>query len=275
MVGEKQVEFQSGGATLPGMLTLPTGEVESAWVFCSPLFEERKASARAMTEAARIFADAGAAVLRFDYRGCGDAPGAFSSFTVADWVADSRAASAFLASHVSTQKTGMLGLRFGAMVAGMASAQGPGSLVLWAPVVKGDAYVTGEVRRKLVREMVTFGKSQGDRASVSDRIEAAESVDLDGYEITPRLYRDVCETDMKAMVAAWPDTVLAVEVSHQERLSSEFRDCYSGLSGGQRHAMAVRLQPFWNLVGYVDCGPLARATLEWLHREAFARKKGE
>jgi alpha/beta superfamily hydrolase len=259
---EQQVVFQSGEATLAGMLTLPERDADGAWVFCAPLFEERKASARAMAEASRVFAEAGQAVLRFDYRGCGDAPGAFSDHTVSDWVADVRAALGFLDAENLPGSRGLLGVRFGGTLAGLAAGSRE-RLVLWEPVIGGDAYLAGELRRKVVREMVTFGKSQADGSDLAARMEAGEVLDLDGYAVTPRLYADVCNASLEGRTEAWSESVLAVEISHQDRMTAAFREAFSALSGSGR-AKALRLQPFWNLVGYVDCNALVGLTLDWI-----------
>jgi hypothetical protein len=37
-------------------------------------------------------------------------------------------------------------------------------------------------------------------------------------------------------------------------------------AGGRAEARALREQPFWNLIGYVDCSALIRLSAEWLQQ---------
>ncbi|MBN2302310.1 MAG: alpha/beta hydrolase, partial [Lentisphaerae bacterium] len=131
-------------------------------VFCNPIFEERKSAQRAMVEAANLFCNSGFNVVTFDYRGCGDSGGYAHSYDVNHWVADIHTAAQFAADATGCKQIGLLGLRCGASFAIMAMNNSPSAFsfaALWAPVITGRTYVDQELRKKLTKEMVIFGKN--------------------------------------------------------------------------------------------------------------------
>ena len=147
---ERQIEFDIDGLRLFGMAHLPD-EARAGIVFCHPFAEERKSAYRAMVEAARAFCEAGIAVLRFDYRGCGESEGEFRDATVSTRQADIERSMVLLAELSGTGRVGLLGLRFGSLLAASV-AEKCGKvpfLVLWEPVTDGKSYFMADLRKKL------------------------------------------------------------------------------------------------------------------------------
>jgi len=100
-------------------------------------------------EAARAFAAAGIAALRFDFRGSGESDLTFSQMTVETEIADAQAALEYLRRRpeVDPKRVGVLGLSMGGAVAACLAGReavahgGPGqiaALVLWAAVARFD-----------------------------------------------------------------------------------------------------------------------------------------
>lgn len=254
-----------------GTLYLPAMPVARALV-CHPLFEERKSSHRILVETARALCREGIAVLRFDYRGCGDSHGAFRDFGVEDWCGDVRLAASCLSRRVPGVPFGIVGLRLGCPLALAASDPMPRFAVLWEPVTDGRIYIEQELRRKLVREMVTFGKGRASREALRRTLAEGGEVDLDGYALSGRLHDDLCALDLAERVRDFPGTCCVFHVTHRERMSPEmarFRELVGGNSAGPEFRI-VREQPFWNLIGLVDCGELMAATVDWVRRQVDA-----
>ena len=110
-------------------------------VLCAPLGAEEQSAHRSVLHLADGLAQRGMRALRFDYPGCGDSEGETVDCTsLQDWVDSVVAAVAWLR-EVGCTRIALLGLRLGAMVAGMACARArPDWLVLWAPVTDGRRY---------------------------------------------------------------------------------------------------------------------------------------
>lgn len=242
-------------------------------LFCNPIFEERKAAHRSMVEAANLLCGAGFNVMTFDYRGCGDSEGDAVSCTADHWVTDVLAAARFAAEMTGCTQVGLLGLRFGASLAVKAMSASPSRFTfaaLWAPVISGRVYVDRELRKKLAKEMATFGKSSAKRSLLIEKLESGESVDFDGHCLSAELYRTLSGFDLMDIAPSVPARLLVVSVSHSLRQPSDDARLVSAFHAADSRVVA--LQPFWNLIGYTDTAPLREATLEWIAGLSGVRK---
>jgi exosortase A-associated hydrolase 2 len=268
MQTEQHVDIPAGETSLFGSLHLPRHDPAGGVVVCLPIFEERKAVERAVVEAARSFAARGLAVLRFDYRGCGDSPGDFDAFSTGDWVRDIRTAAAWLAAAAAATATtpvALLGIRLGGALALSAAAALPAvrTVALWDPALDGAACLDHELRRKLMKEMLTVGRSRNSRAALTGALRAGQSVDLDGYRLSARLYRDICAlTPAGPRFATPPPRLFCARLGPRGAAASARDDPVARLAGRgcEVHVEHVDLPPFWSLVGYVDITPLTETT---------------
>ena len=266
-VQEEQVVLAGGTTPLRGVLYRPRETSEQGLLVCHPLFEERKAAHRTIVEAARAFCSAGFSVLRFDYCGCGDSGGDFRDFTIKDWLGDIRAAQGFLRVHTGCRSIGLFGLRLGATFALMAArASTAGFVIAWEPVINGAAHLKQELRKTLVKQMMTYGQSQASREEMSDSAAAGHDIDFDGFAITPRLYEDLCAVDLTQSEAPPETPALLSAVTHNGRPSRPLEAWCRRLAaaGSDVDLHAHRLPPFWNRVGLADCSELIRDTRAWL-----------
>ncbi len=136
--------FESGGRPLFAWLHLPRDRVvrPDGVVLCPPFGFEQVHAHRTLVHLADSLAASGFATLRFDYPGTGDSSGDESVPGLVDaWVrsiADARA----LVAALTGGPGALVGLRLGALLAGVAAADLPArALVAWAPVVRGRAFV--------------------------------------------------------------------------------------------------------------------------------------
>jgi len=284
---EETILIPSGSDTLSAMLYRPEGEPKCGVVMCHPLFEERKSAHRVMVDAARALADAGCAVLRFDYRGCGDSSGDFAAFSCPDWRDDIARACRFLTDNTPVKRLGLLGLRLGASLALEAAAtlETVDFAVLWEPILNGRRHFDHELRRKVVREMVTFGQSRVTRATLLKDLDDGKPVDLDGFAVTSRLFADIGAIDLTraspaaqvgralrrpasagSVVPAVLNKVLVVQIAPTGAAPRElqgFKDAIQ-TAGADVDLVSAEEDPFWNLVGLVECPKLIEKTREWI-----------
>lgn len=246
----------------------PDGPPRCSLLMCNPLFEERKSAQRVMVEAARDLAAAGCDVLRFDYRGCGDSAGDFADAGCEEWRADIAAAYAWLICRGAGMPAGVLGLRLGAALGLGAAGDLPGLAfaIAWEPVLDGRRYLDQEFRRKLVKEMVTFGQSRLTRATLRKELDEGRSVDLDGYELTPRLAADIAAIDGERLTRNVPARMLLVGVGSAGGLPVDAARLHRSLTaaGAPVDCATVPEDPFWSLVGLVACPRLLAETKAWL-----------
>ena len=255
-------------SALYAMLYEPSAEATASIVFCNPMFEERKSTNRAMTEYATFLCSKGFQVLSFDYSGCGDSSGNFEDFSMNDWLADITAACSFLKNKSANSPLGLFGLRFGGSLALQYTKELPPCdfIIAWEAIISGKDYVEQQLRKKLMKEMITFSKNHGTRAALLEQLHNGESIDLDGYALTPEIYNDLCRIDL--MNAPYPETpCLFLHINHTndpaKRVTS-LNDLWS--SRKNIEFATIQMQPFWNLIGHVDCADAIKNTHEWLNK---------
>ena len=264
------VSFESGGRRLLGILHEPSAPDLSGFVFCSPFAEEEKCSHRVMVDAARALAQAGYAVLRFHYRGCGDSEGEFEDFTLDDWRLDVHAALNFVRGRASSLN--LLGLRLGASLAAQVAEERDDvhRLILWEPIVNGRSYVAQNLLRKRLRAALTNHPTtqpppdkSGLSASRSNHptTQLPDSTDFDGYLITDRLQSDLNALDLHAAPMRFGGRVLLVPIGASAQTSR-----FAKLQNAYAHCdvAPIVMQPIWNLLDNVRGDALIEATRKWL-----------
>ena len=233
---------------------------------CPPLFEERKAAARPLVELAQHLALLGLPVLRFDYAGCGDSEGDLREVTPGDWEQDACAAVSEMHRRLPDSPPVLFGLRFGAWPALRAARTlAPRALVLWEPVVRGEDMLDSEMRRSLMKEMVTLGKARHRRDDLHTALAQGHTVDLGGYIVTPDQARAFHDIDLchETIPASTPALLVSIGRSRSAtRRPDPLAAWCEGAANVTRQSMP--LPPFWNQVGLHDCSALVHATGEWL-----------
>jgi pimeloyl-ACP methyl ester carboxylesterase len=132
-------------------------------LICPPTGHEQVHAHRALRHLADALAQAGFPTLRLDYTGTGDsARGDHYPGLASAWLDDIAEASGWMRSEMACEAVTLIGLRLGATLAAFADVEMDG-LILWAPMVKGRAYV---------REAKALALTSG-RPSVGEDIEAA------------------------------------------------------------------------------------------------------
>ena len=112
-------------------------------VLCRPLGFEAHCTYETYTQLAEQLAQAGFAVIRFDYHGCGDSSGQDTDpDRVNAWVSSTVQAIHEVKRLGGVQQVALFGVRLGATLAAAAASMvgGVDSLVMWAPCVTGRAF---------------------------------------------------------------------------------------------------------------------------------------
>jgi exosortase A-associated hydrolase 2 len=157
----------------------PRGTVVAVHAFAEEMNKSRRMCARA----ARALAADGWRVVQTDLAGCGDSSGEFRDATWSAWVADLR-------SELADARTrGAVRLwchRAGALLAApvLAGQHDGVDLLLWQPVLSGAQHLQQFLRLHLGAQVVG---SRTDGPGARQRLQAGETVELGGYELTPGL----------------------------------------------------------------------------------------
>ncbi|HML21722.1 MAG TPA: alpha/beta fold hydrolase [Aggregatilinea sp.] len=133
------VEITGRLGTLRGLLHRPDAAAAAPVVVMLHGFTGQHVEQdRLFVQAARVFAQAGLAVLRFDFYGSGDSDGDFEEFTVQTELDDAVTALDWISAQpgIDPARLGVLGLSLGGCVASLLAGQDPRvkALVLWNAV---------------------------------------------------------------------------------------------------------------------------------------------
>lgn len=255
------------------------GSTKTAYVFCPPFAEEEKSAHRVFVDLARRIAAAGHAVLRIQYRGCGDSEGEFEAFSCPEWRNDIGASLEFLRERTGAP-LGLLGLRLGASLAAEAAEVSPVErLILWEPIIDGRQYMSLNLRRKLLRRMLTEKEGcsasaphgstatpAAVRESPPDTIE--DGIDFEGYLLVPRLQEDIASINLLHSIKHFHGNVLLTQIASQtapgkpmQTLAERYQK-----AGADVEAQVVVEQPIWNLMDLFCPDSLIHQTAQWINK---------
>ena len=137
--------FGSSSKRLFGVYHPPKGQVvrSEGVVMCYPFGMEYMRSHRAFRQLALLLSKKGFHVFRFDYYGTGDSAGEGEEFSIEQCVEDVGAAVDELKDTASITNISLVGLRLGGAIAHRVSMMRSdiNRLVLWDPIITGDAYI--------------------------------------------------------------------------------------------------------------------------------------
>ncbi|MCL1920996.1 MAG: alpha/beta hydrolase [Kiritimatiellaeota bacterium] len=235
---------------------------KAAVLVVGPFVEERKGTLPAAVKLARKLAQDGIATLLFDFSGCGDSDGDFADTPPEAFGQDCEAAYAWLAQVFPSVPYMVLGIRTGAGLAARLAETHPevAALALWSPVAGAD-FFKQLAQRRMVNDMVAYGKATESRASIEARLQNGETVDMDGYPISGAFYRWLHE-DAGGSRGRSPSihlpTFLATGGHDEKAAAAAFPDAPA------LTRCALRYPPFWNTVGHVDLSALLGETTGWI-----------
>ncbi len=278
--------FDGPNGRLFGVLHRPENACSTGIVFCSAFVEEKLWAHRVFVRFARLLAQKGVAVLRFDYMGTGDSQGESEDATVETHLADIAAAVQELRERGHVRTVGLLGLRFGATLALLAARRPPPSvdfLVLWEPILKGEEYLQKCLRSHLATQMAAYKKILKTRNQILADVAEGRAANIEGYLISPELFRQAQAIDLTGETANGPrQPVLVVAVTPKtggassKQLERFFQDRIEKRHPCSRFLVAME-EPFWNELKthYEEAPDLFEKTLAWvcegLPEEACAR----
>lgn len=201
-IATRSIYFKSGQESLFGWLHQPPEKLRSGLgvVICKPFGYEAVCAHRSIRAFADACATAGATVLRFDYTGTGDSSGGDSNADQIDqWCSDIRAAMEALRQTSHVTRIGLLGVRFGALLASLVASTDPSveAIMAVAPIVNGRRYVR-ELRAFQVTSSAESaqGGSEGTPASEAD---SDGGMEITGFHLSQASVDRLAKIDLTAL----------------------------------------------------------------------------
>jgi len=232
-----------------------------------PFGEEMNRSRRQFALTGQAFAAHGLATSLLDLTGTGDSDGDFADATCDRWIDDIRHAIRAVGKKSRSPLT-LLGLRLGGLLA-LGAAGGlnppPERIVLWQPVVGGDAFLTQTLRIRLAAALGGGGAGETTQ-SLRQRLAGGETLEIAGYPIAPAMAAGLDRLRMAEPPAGC--RILWLEAGSEARAEigpAGMRTVERWRQSGHRVATAsVPGAPFWSLMETETAPALIEATIPFL-----------
>jgi pimeloyl-ACP methyl ester carboxylesterase len=297
-ISEAFVDITLGGCRSVATLYRPLGRAQrptAGWVICHSFGGEQTTMMEHEVAAARAVATAGMPVLRFQGRGYGDAEGDPRAIGLDTHLADAASAVEHLAGEQGIDRVGVIGGRFGGLVAALtAEHHGLPLMVLWEPVVDGARCMRDLLRSAVIQDMtrelqraerdrsagVAPGPAPG-RPDPLTELRAQGWADIAGFVLTEEAHRDIATVDLRSRMRSFRGEALLVSVARSASPSSDssglanhlrsigaacdeavIADQQSGNFGQVHHGRVDDLRPKTDLQAPLEA-KLAEATAAW------------
>jgi uncharacterized protein len=238
------------------------------FLFCHPFGEEKLWTHRVLVSFARRLADLGHPVLRFDYMANGDSSGSFHESSVSTALSDIACALEELKRRTGCEQAGLLGLRLGATLASLTADERSDvdTLVLWAPIIDGDRYVQELLRINVTTQMAAYREVREDRAALVERFARGGTVNVDGYEMGPRMYEELSGLKLGATPPRFAHSCLLMHVDPSGAGSAPADLRRLQAHYGRGDLVVVHENAFWKETKrfYGSVPSMAEGTLKWL-----------
>lgn len=188
-------------------------------VLCPPMGQEYIRSHRSLLQLAKMLAQEGFDVLRFDYYGCGDSDGDCSQGSIRQWLEDISAAVDELIGGCNLERVCIVGLRMAGALGTMVAAERGDidSIVLWDTVIKGKTYLHDLIRSHEEWLEGSFAKAQVYQSN-------QDSSEVMGFPLTDSLKKELTAINFLALKCKPADNMLIIE-SHRTAESGQLREC--------------------------------------------------
>ena len=253
---------------LYSVLSMPEKDFSNkVFLFCHPIFEEKKASHRVLVELTRKLAENGYASLMLDYSACGDSSGSIQDFTPSKWLNDIRTGINWLQKRFDNPRITLLGIRFGATLAIelAVSEKDIEDLVLIDPVIQGQAYINEILQQKCIREMMTFGEAKSGLDAMFAELEKNGKLDLDGIMISSDFSNEVKAFDISKYNLSSLKRILLIQQSPRKSLLPVYEDFQRKCCEGnvQLDISLLAVPPFWKAVDMADSETVCNTVITW------------
>lgn len=219
-----------------------------AVLLCPPFGLEMIRTHRLYRQLAQALHAGGMPVLRFDYRCTGDAGGDSRELSLQHCIEDTLDAVRELRARSSSQRVTVFGARLGATTAMQAAKEaGFERLVLWDPVLDGQAYVRSQdaLQEALPLDCMRFPKP---------RTPADVAGQWLGFEVSNQLRKELSEMQVPTPSAS---TLILDSRLHEDGMA---RDALAAT----KHATVIRIQPSteWNSLDRLEHAILLPALVQ-------------
>jgi pimeloyl-ACP methyl ester carboxylesterase len=208
-----------GGARTVAVLSMPLGAAHPiGWVICHSFGLEQINLSRAEVVCARALAEAGFPVLRYHTQGYGDSERRSTPVGLAAHLDAAADAAALVQQLPGIERVGMVGARFGALVAALVAERANRPLLaLWHPFVTGQEFLDDSFSTTLLAQMM--GRAGGADGGLLEDLRTQGWSDVNGFLLMREAFEEIAAIDLRADVRRFRGEALLVSVTRTGTVS--------------------------------------------------------
>jgi hypothetical protein len=192
-IEEEFVQPMLGGRRSVAIISRPTESVGPiGWVVCHSFGLEQVQLGRLEVGVARQLAAMGSPVIRYNGQGYGDSEGRAHEVDLQSHLTDAVDAVSVLREVTTPRHIGLLGARFGGMVAALAADRlGVDYVAAWEPVINGSQFVEQLLRQPALSAIAARTNSARSIKQMKDEIARDGWTDLGGFPLSKTAFEQV------------------------------------------------------------------------------------
>lgn len=246
--GVKETAFflEAGdGRCLATLYTGASGSTATGFAVCHSYGLELLTLRRTERAIARSLARLGHPVLAFHRRGHGDSSGSLEDATLEQQLQDVGAAIEYLSTDLSCTRLGLIGARFGALLAGLFTRDHKiDRLLLVNPAVNGHTYFRQFFRELQLVQLSNPGNDPKQSRDPRALLRRDGVVDVLGHPVYAHLYDALAEIDLSEHLASFSGDALILQVSKRTVLPRDVKGLCTRLQeGGGRCRVGFVAEP--------------------------------
>jgi len=225
------------------------------YVYCHPLFDERKCSHRFSYQLKKSFQQKGVNLERFDYRGTGEARGQFSNVTWDTLREDIRR-------FVDDDNLSLIGLRLGGTLAldyCLQYHENVKNLVLIEPIIIGADYAQYLRRKQHIKDLMTAGSS----AELNEK----GFENIEGFKTSSRLIKQIQKINLleQPKNTVLKTRIIVIHISNRKRPVNTLEHFLKILSNitTEVSIQTVNSPVFWERLPNADYNKITKRVCKW------------
>ena len=225
------------------------------YIYCHPLFDERKCAHRFSFQLKEVFRAAGLVLERFDYRGTGEADGEFADISLETLRQD-------IVAKIGGEQVCLIGVRFGASLAFDYCVHDTGkvrNLVLLQPVLGGARYVDYLYRKQHIKDLMT--------APPSKQISDSGIRNIEGYKTNIKFINQLKAFDLLKMAGQYErgNSIFIGQITSRLKTEPEVINLIKllAVSAAQVSVENIAVPMFWERIANSDYTGLTQKILRW------------
>lgn len=222
-ISETFVQPRLGSGMTVGVVSRPLGMAQPlGWVICHSFAMEQIHLGRMEVGLARAISAAGFPVLRYHGQGYGDSELGMRHADLSSHVADARDAVALMAGLEGVEQVGVLGARFGGLVAGFVADEGDlPFMALVEPVTRGAQYMRDFLRTQVFFDLVGTSDNGGSPGmeKLREAIASRGWADIRGFKLSAQAYEEISGVSLLERMRRFHGSSFVLGVSRTDRFA--------------------------------------------------------